>query len=110
MTRQLRASKELGETAVRVYRQILGMLSLLVFLVIIFAIMLYEVESGKKCFVGDGGCQDVANAIADYRIGRMVKINKLGQVSSFNNMFYCLWFSVVTLTTTGKSFCMVYHI
>lgn len=102
LTRHFRASKELGETAAKVWRQILGMIALLVFLVIIFAIMLYEVESGKRCYVGDAECVDIDNAVSNYRDGRLIKINKVGKISQFSNMFYSLWFSVVTLTTTGE--------
>lgn len=101
LTRHFRASKELGETATKVAKQILGMVCLLIFFVIIFAIMLYEVEGGRACFVGDIDCVDKDNVVETLQAGSRIKINKLGKISQFSNMFYSLWFSMVTLTTTG---------
>lgn len=101
LTRHFQAAEELGLTAKKAWRQLLGMISLLILLVIIFAIMLYELEGGRVCFVGDSNCSDTDGLVDNFNIGTRVKINKIGKLSNFNNMFYSLWFSVVTLTTTG---------
>jgi len=101
LTRHFHASKVLSETARKVWRQILGMLALLSFLTVLFAILLYEVERGKRCYVGDKGCEPPAS-IADYvHTGDMILVDKKGNASSFANVFYGLWFCFVTLTTTG---------
>ena len=55
LTRHFHASKVLSETARRVWKQILGMIALLSFLTVLFAILLYQVERGKRCYVGDPG-------------------------------------------------------
>jgi hypothetical protein len=100
-TRHFHASKVLSETARKVWRQILGMLALLSFLTVLFAILLYEVERGKRCYVGDKGCVP-PESIADYvHTGDLILVDKKGRASSFANVFYGLWFCFVTLTTTG---------
>ena len=103
LTRHFEASQALGKTAAKAWRQILGMIALLILLVVIFAIMLYEVEGGSVCFVGDPNCIDGSGLVSSMNLGTRVKINKIGELSSFSNMFYSLWFSLVTLTTTGTS-------
>ena len=55
LTRHFQASKVLSETAARVWKQILGMIALLSFLTVLFAILLFEVERGTPCYVGDPG-------------------------------------------------------
>jgi hypothetical protein len=45
LTRHFQASKVLTETAVKVYRQILGMLALLAFFVVLLAIFLFQVQN-----------------------------------------------------------------
>jgi hypothetical protein len=52
VVRHFDATKVLIETAQKTWEQLLGILGLLTFLVIIFAIMLYEVEKGHACFQG----------------------------------------------------------
>jgi hypothetical protein len=100
LTRHFNASKVITETAQRAYKQILGMISFLVFLVILFAILLYQVESGRSCYVGDVDCHPPPDAPA-LHIGDRIRINKNGDLSSFSNVFYGLWYSFVTLTSTG---------
>ena len=121
LTRHFTASKVLFETASKMWKQILGaitilmishlfyrdssvnhtvgMISLLSFLVVLFAILLYQVESGEACFVGDAQCNVPAGAVV--QIGQRILIAKNGQLSKFGNVFFGLWFSFVTLTTTG---------
>ena len=79
----------------------MGILSLMVFLVIIFAIMLYEVEKGKHCFVGDEGCIITVDTTLGVRNGDRVLVNKDNKLSQFPDVFAGLWFCFVTLTTTG---------
>jgi uncharacterized BrkB/YihY/UPF0761 family membrane protein len=100
LTRHFNASKVITETAQRAYKQILGMISFLVFLVILFAILLYQVESGRACFVGDDDCQVPTDALG-LHVGDKIRINKHGELTSFGNVFFGLWFSFVTLTSTG---------
>jgi hypothetical protein len=106
LTRHFNASKVIKETAVKAYKQILGMISFLAFLVVLFAILLYQVEGGSPCFVGDEGCNPPADA-EGLHIGDKIYINKNGNLSSFSNVFYGLWYSFVTLTTTGYGFSIV---
>jgi signal peptidase I len=100
LTRHFNASKVITATAKRAYKQILGMISFLVFLVILFAILLYQVESGRSCYVGDVDCHPPPDA-PGLHIGDRIRINKNGDLSSFSNVFYGLWYSFVTLTSTG---------
>lgn len=100
LTRHFNASKVIMETAQRGYKQILGMISFLVFLVILFAILLYQVESGRPCFVGDDDCHPPADALG-LHVGDKIRIDKNGDLSNFSNVFYGLWYSFVTLTSTG---------
>ena len=109
----------MSETARKVWKQILGMICLLSFLVVLFAIMFFGVEGGTACYVGDANCNVPAPDIGIVHPGDRIMINKYGQLSSFPNMFYGLWFSFVTLTTTGTcnsfllciiSLCLVYQL
>jgi hypothetical protein len=52
VVRHFEATNVLMETAQKTWEQLLGMLGLLTFLVVVFAIMLYEVETGHACFEG----------------------------------------------------------
>lgn len=75
------------------------MISLLCFLVVLFAILLYQVEAGKACYVGDAQCLVPEGSVVQQ--GQRIHIGKNGQLSKFSNVFFGLWFSFVTLTTTG---------
>lgn len=99
LTRHFTSSKVLSETALKIWKQVLGMISFLVFLVSLFAILLYQVEAGKACYVGDPDCDVPSDAVVN--IGDRILINKLGKLSQFGNVFFGFWFSIVTLTTTG---------
>jgi hypothetical protein len=101
LTRHFRASKVLVQTAQRVWRQILGMLAFLCFLVTLFSIIFFEMERGKQCFVGDKGCIVPESLQGTVHEGDLLFINKNGDASQFPNMFFGVWFSFVTLTTTG---------
>mmetsp|Transcript_3920 Transcript_3920/g.8935 ORF Transcript_3920/g.8935 Transcript_3920/m.8935 type:complete len:364 (+) Transcript_3920:88-1179(+) len=76
------------------------MLALLIFLVVLFATLLYAVERGDPCYVGDEGCVPPSGAVGLVP-GDRVLINKEGDLSSFSDVFYGLWYSFVTLTTVG---------
>lgn len=97
---------------------ILAMTILLAFLVALFSIILYYVERGDVCFVGDvngnfgddvgddDGNTDLCASAgltveAGYRRGLKFMIAKSGSISQFENVFTAIWFSFVTLTTTG---------
>jgi hypothetical protein len=101
MTRHFSASQVLMQTANNAWKQILGMLSLLVFIVTIFALLLYEVEKGSPCYVGDRGCHVPADLVGVYHTGQEIWIDKNGAISKFASVLDALWFSVVTLSSTG---------
>jgi hypothetical protein len=73
----------------------------IVFLTVLFAIILFGIESGTPCFVGDPGCVVPASLQGRVEIGDRIIVNKLGESSQIPDVFYGLWFSFVTLTTTG---------
>jgi hypothetical protein len=91
----------LFETANKALSQILGIISLLLFIVLMFALFLYEVEKGTPCFVGDFGCELPEENDHEYKAGQRVLINKVGDVSGFKTVLESLWFSMVTLTSVG---------
>lgn len=101
LTRHFQASKVLSETATTVWKQILGMLALMAFFVVLFAIFLFLVEGGTPCFVGDVGCVVPDSIIDTVHIGDRILVNKNGEISQFGNVFFGVWFSFVTITTTG---------
>jgi hypothetical protein len=99
--RYFRATKVFVDTAKKCTKQLLGILTLMLCLVLLFAIMLYQVEKGHACFIGEVGC-DPPKALKDiYHVGDRILLNKNGDLSQFPDVFYGLWFSFVTLTTTG---------
>lgn len=77
------------------------MLSLLLFIITVFAILLYEVEQGEGCYVGDSGCSVPKAVVDSVAVGQFIYINKQGDISQFSNALYGLWFSIVTMTSTG---------
>jgi hypothetical protein len=101
LTRHFRASKVLFETATVVWRQISGMLALLALCVLLFSIVLYELEKGRACYLGDPDCQVPLDYEQVLRPGDLVYIGKKGLPSQFTNIFYSVWFSYATATTTG---------
>lgn len=105
LTRHFQATKVLTETARKAFNQLLGILLLMSFLVVLFAILLYEVEHGHVCYVGETGCE-VPDALQGLvNVGDRIVVNKDGGASQFGNVFYGLWFSFVTLTSTGYAMC-----
>ena len=101
MTRHFSASKVLFETAHKALSQIMGIMSLLLFIVLMFSLFLFEVEKGTPCFVGESDCELPEDNEHEYKIGQRVLINKVGDVSGFTTVLESLWFSMVTLTSVG---------
>ena len=101
LTRQFRAAKVLSETANQSFFQILSMVGLLFLIVIILAILLYEVERGKHCYIDDPGplgCTTVPSSIAArVHPGYRISIDKNGNLSNFSNVFYCTFLLVCVL-------------
>lgn len=101
MTRHFSASQVLFQTAGKAWKQILGMISLLVFIVTIFALLLYEVEKGSPCYVGNSDCDVPEDIAGTVHTGQLIWIDKNGEVSMFASVLDALWFAVVTLSSTG---------
>lgn len=101
LSRHFYATQILTKTAGKIWKQILGMIFLLGFVVIVLSIILFEVESGHACYVGDSNCHPPPASLPFLHVGDRILINKKGQISRFENVFYGIWFSFVTLTTTG---------
>lgn len=101
ITRHFKATQVLIETALKVWKQLIGMLSLLIFIITVFAILLFEVEQGEGCYVGDSNCKVPDSVASIVSHGQYIYINKQGELSQFPNALYGLWFSIVTMTSTG---------
>ena len=99
LMRHFESSTIFYETASKVGRTIYAVLSIIIFMTVIFSVILYGVEQGQKCYVGDIGCKVPEGLIV--RTGDLIYVNKLDNPSNFKNALYGLWFSFVTLTTTG---------
>ncbi len=91
----------LFETANKALSQIMGIMALLMFIVLMFALFLFEVEKGTPCFVGDSDCRLPEDVVFTYKTGQRVLLNKLGDISGFTTVLDSLWFSIVTLTSVG---------
>lgn len=62
---------------------------------------MYELERGHVCYVGDDNCE-VPDSIADsVNIGDAILLNKYDEVTTVPNVFYGIWFSIVTVMTVG---------
>jgi hypothetical protein len=101
LTRHFSASNILFETAAKAWKQTLGILCIMLVLVTLFAIILYEVEGGNACYVGDEGCFVPDSVASIVHIGDRILIDKNDNISQFTNVFYGMWFTFVTITTTG---------
>ena len=101
LTRHFHASRVIYETFLKAWKQILGIITLLGFIVFLFASMLYEIESGTPCYVGDNGCILKDSDLILYQIGDRVVIDKFGDISQIPNVFVGLWYSFITITTVG---------
>jgi hypothetical protein len=99
LTRHFKSSKVLHETARRVWKQILGIISLLLFFAVLFGLIMYELERGDACYAGDPGCTAPADFVG--RTGERLLLNKYGDFTTIPNVFYGIWFSVVTMLTVG---------
>lgn len=102
LTRSFKAAQILNETFYRVGSQLIAVLSLLTGVVVLFSIVLYEMERGKKCFANSTTCVPV-NVPPTFYVtpGSVAYINKNGVLSQFSNALYAIWFSFVTVTSTG---------
>ncbi len=58
-------------------------------------------EQGNSCYVGDSNCNVPVDVEGSLPTGQYVLLNKAGKISAFSNALYGLWFSMVTLTSTG---------
>lgn len=67
----------------------------------VFAILLFEVEQGYSCYAGDPGCAIPEELQGSVKMGERITTNKNGEVTAFTNVLDGLWFSIVTLTSTG---------
>lgn len=109
LARYLHASKTLLETLRRVLRQLSGVLGFLLAAVVVAAIVLYEVEGGKECFMPassganpvDSGCKIPPAVAAVSHAGDRIPVNENGEYSAFPNAFSGIWFGFVTMSLTG---------
>ncbi len=62
---------------------------------------MFELEKGTTCYVGDPDCS-VPASLADIVLdGQQIHINKYGNASAIPNVFYGIWYSIVTMLTVG---------
>ena len=109
LARYLHASKTLLETLRRVLRQLSGVLGFLLAVVVLAAIVLYEVEGGRECFVppssggldSSSGCKIPPAVAAVSHAGDRILVNENGESSAFPNAFSGIWFGFVTMSLTG---------
>lgn len=101
LIRHFKSTQVLFETTRRAWKQLAAIIGLLMFIITVFAVLLFELEGGTPCFVGDEGCHVPEADLEFLNVGQHVYINKNGDISAFKNVFYAIWFSLVTLTTTG---------
>ena len=104
LLRHFTASKVLLDTARLGWKEMAAIISMLIFFTIVFAIICFELERGDDCYKGDDNCGDDTipeelNAISED--GTRIQIDKNGDAQSVPNVYYGIWFSFVTLTTTG---------
>lgn len=99
--RHFKASLVLYETGILAWKQLGAIILFLMFIVTLFAIVLYEFEGGTPCFVGDSDCLVPDDYLERVNLHDRLHIDKNGDVSVIPNVFYGFWFSLVTLTTTG---------
>ena len=109
-----RSSATLIETGSKSYKEILLVLAILFALVTLFSLAFYEIESGKSCYIST----DEGSGINGYnycgydpdiqqvtfngkRVGDRVVIAKDGLYSQFRDVFHCMWYCFVTITTVG---------
>jgi hypothetical protein len=82
--------------------RIAGIMFLLSVIIVAFSVLFYEVEYGKPCYIGERHCDGSNDSeLMTLRNGIQVAFNKDGSLTGFGNILYAVWFSVVTLTTTG---------
>ena len=92
MMKHFTASKVILETAKRAWTQIVGILSLMFFIVAVFAILLFEMEKGKFCFAGDIGCEIPSAFVSTVKIGQRVTTDKLGNPIKFGKLHHLFVF------------------
>ncbi len=82
---------------------------------LVFSVLIYELERGSECFVAPSPeaivndlrnefsyCQVVPSEVENIvHPGDRLLINKNGDISKFSNIVDCMWFCYVTATTTG---------
>ena len=95
--RHFLSTQVLIETVYKVFSQLLGAIFLLGSFSWLFSSILFELEKGRECYVGESNCDPGNGQI----VGQRTFINIKGSPSSYSNFWYSLWFSFVTLTSTG---------
>lgn len=95
--RHFLSTQVLIKTVYKVFSQLLGAIFLLGSFSWLFSSILFELEKGRECYVGEADC-DPSNGQID---GQRTFINIKGNPSLYSNFWYSLWFSFVTLTSTG---------
>jgi hypothetical protein len=108
------ASKTLLDTGVAGAPQIMTVMGILLCIVLVFSLFFYEIEAGESCYISDvegsglngnkycGVDEDAVTIIVQgKRLGDRIVIDKLGDPSEFRDVFQCMWFCFVTITTVG---------
>jgi hypothetical protein len=103
LLRHFQSASVLWETVGKAGRQLLAMLTILVFAILLFAIIIFELEygAGHVCYVGDADCVIPTSIQGQYNVGARVIFNKDGEISKFGNVLYSIWFTFVTLSSVG---------
>ena len=99
LLRHFTASKVLVDTARLGWKPMAAILMMLVFFTIVFAVIFFELERGTACYVGDDDCE--VPELVYYSDGQRIVLDKYGDESKISNVFYGVWFSFITLTSTG---------
>jgi len=99
LLRHFTASKVLLDTARLGWKEMAAIVGMLIFFTIVFAIICFELEKGEACYLGEDGCEAPEGEFLND--GNRVVLDKFGDGAKISNVYFGIWFSFVTLTSTG---------
>uniref|UniRef100_A0A7S3UV12 Ion transport domain-containing protein n=1 Tax=Heterosigma akashiwo TaxID=2829 RepID=A0A7S3UV12_HETAK len=102
LTRHFQGAAVLVETFHLAWKKLLVPILFFFLFTLIFGGLVFAVESGTECFVGEGSCSMLGYEDEFmYSNGTRLLIDPYGELANINDMNGAIWLTIVTMTSVG---------
>ncbi|KAG9416799.1 hypothetical protein AC1031_001185 [Aphanomyces cochlioides] len=105
--KEIPATIVVSEAIMKTYKRLVIPYFMLALVTTIFAFIIYQLEMGTECFVGQPcivngqALTKMPNATLHMKPGKRILIDGKGNLSQFEDVFSGIWFIIVTITSVG---------